>query len=494
MATVPTEVNGKLSNLRNLADNNLTIPTPHLGSPLFSNPTLRNFEPRIGFAWDPFGKGTTAIHAGFGMFDSLPLPYEFTGLVSRAAPFFEIGSVSAPTLAPGSFPGGAFSQLGPQNFEYSSIEPNPRRNYVMQWNLNVQQELIPNLTALLGYVGSRGVHQPFRADDANVVLPSLTSAGYLWPFPVGSQPNVNPVAGDIRYLNWGGDSFYDSLEVGMTKKMTHGLQIQGSFTWSKSIDDNSGVVAGDTFGNSIPSLHWFDLRLDRAVSDFNVGRTLVLSGTWLVPGRKSLSGPASLLVNGWEVGAIFKANDGVPFTATFGTDGDPQGLNSSDPWAFPNRLTSANCATLTNSRNPDHYIKTECFAVPTAPASFFTAATPMCSSDLRFGSAAVGDRSLLQCFNLRGNAGRNILRGPGLSNLDFSIYKNVPVKRISDAFNVQFRTEIFNILNRANFAIPIIPDNTDIFDSTGARNNAAGLLTSTTTTARQIQFALKMVW
>jgi hypothetical protein len=81
-----------------------------------------------------------------------------------------------------------------------------------------------------------------------------------------------------------------------------------------------------------------------------------------------------------------------------------------------------------------------------------------------------------------------------LSNLDFSIYKNVPVKRISEAFNVQFRTEIFNILNRANFAIPIIPDNTDIFDSTGARNNAAGLLTSTTTTARQIQFALKMVW
>jgi Carboxypeptidase regulatory-like domain/TonB-dependent Receptor Plug Domain/TonB dependent receptor len=494
MATVPTEVNGKLSNLYNLSDNNGTVPTPHLGSPLFSNPTLRNFEPRLGFAWDPFGKGTTAIHAGFGMFDSLPLPYEFTGLASRAAPFFEIGSVSAPTLTPGSFPGGAFSQLGPQNFEYSSIEQNPHRNYVMQWNLNVQQEIIPNLTALIGYVGSRGVHQPFRADDANIVLPTLTSAGYLWPFPVGSQPNVNPVAGDIRYLNWGGDSFYDSLEVGITKKMTHGLQVQGSFTWSKSIDDNSGVVAGDTFGNSIPSLHWFDLRLDRAVSDFNVGRTLVLSGTWLVPGRKSLSGPASLLVNGWELGAIFKANDGVPFTTTFGTDGDPQGLNSSDPWAFPNRLTTANCATLTNSRNPDHYIKTECFAVPTAPPSFFAGSTPVCSSDPRFVSAAVGDPTLFQCFNLRGNAGRNILRGPGLSNLDFSIYKNVPVKRISEAFNVQFRTEIFNILNRANFAIPIIPDNTDIFDSTGARNNAAGLLTSTTTTARQIQFALKMVW
>jgi hypothetical protein len=98
------------------------------------------------------------------------------------------------------------------------------------------------------------------------------------------------------------------------------------------------------------------------------------------------------------------------------------------------------------------------------------------------------------CFNLRGNAGRNIIPGPGLANLDFSIFKNNPIRRVSENFNVQFRAEIFNILNRTNFADPVVPNDTDIFDSTGALNSAAGLLKSTTTSSRQIQFALKLIW
>jgi hypothetical protein len=98
------------------------------------------------------------------------------------------------------------------------------------------------------------------------------------------------------------------------------------------------------------------------------------------------------------------------------------------------------------------------------------------------------------CFNLRGNSGRNILIGPGLANLDFSIFKNNYIKRISENFNAQFRAEFFNILNRTNFAVPVNPDNTDIFNSSGATTGVAGLLTSTTTTAREIQFALKVSW
>jgi hypothetical protein len=180
----------------------------------------------------------------------------------------------------------------------------------------------------------------------------------------------------------------------------------------------------------------------------------------------------------------------VPFTPTFGTDGDPQGLNSSDPWDFPNRLTGSGCGELVNPGNPNHYIKDgslagqpACFAVPTAPsAAFYTA-----NCDSTMGTFP-------QCFNLRGNAGRNILIGPGISNLDFSVFKNNRVKRISENFNVQFRAEFFNVLNRANFAVPVTPDNTDIFDSTGASTGVAGLLTSTTTDSRQIQFAIKVVW
>jgi hypothetical protein len=285
-------------------------------------------------------------------------------------------------------------------------------------------------------------------------------------------------------MRYEGNSFYHALLAGATKRMSHGLQFQTSFTWGKSIDTGSGSIAGDTFSNGLSSLPWYDLKSVRGLSDFDIRRTLVISGTWQVPQLvKSFTGPAAWLGSGWELGAVFKANDGVPFTATFGTDGDPQGLNSSDPWAFPNRLGGPDCQSLVNPGNPNNYIKTQCFAVPTAPnLAFYTA-----NCDSSFGTYP-------QCFNLRGNAGRNILIGPGLTNLDFAVFKNNRVRKISENFNVQFRAEFFNILNHANFAVPVTPDNTDIFDSSGAPTGAAGLLTSTTTTAREIQFGLKLVW
>lgn len=289
------------------------------------------------------------------------------------------------------------------------------------------------------------------------------------------------------------NSFYHALEVGILKKMSHGLQLQTSYTWGKSIDNSSATVNGDQFSNSIASLFWVNPKLTRAVSDFNIGRTLVINGMWQLPKINALTGPVSWLVNGWELGAIFKVSDGVPFTATFGTNGDPVGLNSSDPWNYPNRLTGPGCRSLVNPGNPNNYIKTQCFAIPSAPnMDFWTAnCDPQPFTDSDGNPVTV---PYPQCFNLRGNAGRNILTGPGTMNLDFSVFKNNPVKRISESFNVQFRAEIFNILNHANFAVPVTPDNTDIFDSTGAPTGITGLLTSTTTTAREIQFALKIIW
>jgi hypothetical protein len=478
MTTVPTEVHNKLSNLINLTDS-----TAHLGNPFFLNPTLRNFEPRVGFAWDPFRNGKTAVRGGFGFFDVLPLPAQTNFLVMLSQPFFLIGdTVKIPS---GSFFAGGFPLLTPITLQQSFFEHAPKRSYVMEWNLNVQRELAPNLTALVGYVGSRGVHQPFRVDDINTVIPTLTSAGYLFPSPVGSGNKVNPKFGDIRGMLFRGDSYYHALDVGIQKRMSHGLQAQASFTWGKSIDTSSSTVAGDQFSNSVSSWwNWWNPKVSRAVSDFDIGRTFVINAMWGLPSLKSVSGPVGWITSGWQLGAIYTASDGVPFTATFGTDGDPQGLNSSDPWAFPNRLTSPGCATLINPGNPKNYIKTQCFAVPTAPSPAFYNA----NCDPTLGTFP-------QCFNLRGNAGRNILTGPGLSNLDFSVFKSNPIKKISETFNVQFRAEIFNILNRANFLPPVSPDNTDIFDSTGAPTGVAGLLTSTGgNTAREIQFGLKLIW
>jgi len=539
MATVPTEIHGKLVNLKNITDPLPVCGTLQVGGtsvakscagtgPLFSNPTLRNFEPRIGFAWDPFRNGKMAVRGGAGLFDVLPLPYQYILLETQAIPFFNYTTLTVgdPTLpVPLTFPLVDPRDITGNKSRSTFLESRQKRNYVTQWNLNIQYQLTPSVAAMVAYVGSRGVHQPFRVDEANLVIPTKTSAGYLWPqvdvfgnlFVPGvcnaTDPNgpadppqcvgpkpINPAFGSVRGMFYQGRSYFNALELQLAKRMSHGFQVQGTFTWSKSIDTSSATLAGDAFGNSISSLNWFDMKLTRGLSDFNVGRTLVVNGTWDVPTAKSFSGPARWITDGWELGLILTVSDGVPFTPTWGSGNNPGPANtlSSDDFAYPNRLGGPGCSTLTNPGNPANYIKTQCFAIPTAPAGFDWAthcdpAPPSIPGPI--------DPASLQCFNLRGNSGRNIAIGPGITNLDFSVFKNNHIKRISENFNVQFRVEMFNILNHANFSPPetATDGNTDIFDATGASlapsvGGTAGALVRTTIPERQIQFAIKIIF
>jgi Carboxypeptidase regulatory-like domain/TonB-dependent Receptor Plug Domain/TonB dependent receptor len=472
MVTVPTEVENKISNLVTF-----TSPTPKLGSPYFNNPTLRNFEPRVGVAWDPSGSGKTSVRAAFGIFDVLPLIYEFSGAIGTSAPFTE--KVAAPGT-PGSFPTGIVATIfgsgapPPTTLRYGSIQVNPPRNYLMLWNLNIQRELTPSTTFMVGYVGNHGVHMLNRADDVNMVLPQATPQGLLWPFPAGSGTILNPVIGDIRGEYWTGTALYDALEVQLTKRMSHGFHVQGSYTWGKNIDTGSASVIGDPFTNSITSPLWFCGACRRGLSDFNIGQTLVVNYVWDLPNPESLGVVASHLLGGWQLGGIITAETGVPFTPLIG--GDPLGENSTDPFAYPSRVPGPGCGSPVNPGNPNNYVKLQCFSVPMATPAIAALCTPF--------SAVPGS-----CANLFGNAGRNSVIGPGLVTWDFSLVKNTHVK---ERFNLQFRAEFFNILNKANFGTPV--DNSTFFDSGGNPVGGAGALDTTSTTSRQIQLGLKVIF
>jgi hypothetical protein len=451
-ASVPTDVQGHLSALRHVQDG-----LPHLGDPYFANPTRRNFEPRFGFGWSP-GHGRTVVRGGFGIFDVLPLSYEFEVLSLFAAPFVQIGTPT--NLPPGSFPYGAVaiaeSAGGPRRNVY--IQPEPRRNYVMQWNTGIEESITKSTALRVAYVGSRGVHQPFRADDINIVMPSaLTSAGYIWPVAPSATPKLNPAVGRLDGLIWVGDSYYDGLQLQLQTTLPANLQVQGSYTWGKSIDTGSATIVGDQFSNSVNSLPWFDTRLNRGVSDFNVAQNVSLHFNWPLPtpALNSFKG----LMSGWQVGGTFRATSGAPFTVLLG--GDPLGLRSTDSTDVPDRVLSPGCANPFNNPRSSSYLNLDCFRFPVLS-------------------------------NRRGNLARNSLTGPGLQTLDLSLRKDNFVKRVADRFNVQFQIEAFNVLNRANFAPPL--DHKTLFNQDGTRVPGAGLIDSTQTPPRQIQLGLKLIW
>ena len=510
MTTVPSETHGHLASLQNLTD-----PAVIVRSPLFANPTLRNFEPRIGFAWDPFGNAKTAVRGGFGMFDVLALPANLRHTVDGTVPFYASvnGSVPAGSFGPfASTPNPAYTTLSASGTAQRAafIDQHPKRNYVMQWNLNIQRSITSNTTAMIAYVGSRSVHNLMQTDDSSIALPmAKTPEGYLWPCPssgfdpqctAGGQlqqqpggpvtlvlnPTLNPAFGRVPATFWNSDGIYHALEVQVQKRMSHGLSGGVSYTWGRTIDSASGSTDGDQFKNGLSSQFFFDPRLRRGPSDFNQTHNLVINSTWEIPSPKSFPGVLGWAASGWEFGGIFTASTGVPFTMTIAPD--PLGMNSTDAFNFPDIVPGC---------NPVHgglnYVNLNCFTLPQATPDIAAQCQPF-----GFVSAALPPPSVPNpgipgtCANLLGNGRRNSIVGPGLVNLDMSLFKNNYVKRISELFNVQFRMEVFNILNHTNFNPPT--SNSQVFDGSGNPVGSAGLLDTTATTSRQVQFAVKVIW
>lgn len=480
MSTVPSDTQGRLSVLT--SPFNQSLATAHIGNGIFQNPTTRNFEPRVGLAWDPFGSGKTSVRAGFGFYDVLPLPYFLGQISTAAAPFAESGFAN--NLVPGDFPGPAYQKAVASPFRMPYVQQHPGRPYVMQWDLNVQRELMPDLSTMVAYVGSRGVHMPFRSDDINTTQPISTSAGYLWPMP-GTAQVISPNVGQMDALAFRNDTYYNALEAQVTKRMSHGLQMEGSWTWSRAIDGGDGSIASDSFVNALPGWYYFLQRYRRGPSDFNITHNLTINFVWQIPTPSSLSGPASWIARGWQVASIATLRTGMVFTPVIG--GDPLGELNYAPTDIPSIVRGApGCGSLVNSggvAGQESYLNLNCFALPQATSAIASQCVPFTGDS---GTPA-NPQYPGTCANLLGNAGRNYVYGPGMVDLDFSLIKNT---KIGERMNVEFRAEFFNVLNHSNFLSPI--DNSTIFDSAGSPVGGAGFIDKTSTANREIQFGLKL--
>lgn len=447
--TIPTEVNGKVALLPDLFS-----PTVRVGGPVHdTNPTKRNFSPRIGIVWDPFKDGKTSIRSSFGMFDSLPLLWIYDTPLTRSTPFFVQGvSTSVPV---GSFPNAAYSLIRTGPLRTAYVDVKPRRAYSMKWNMSIQRS-IRNLLVDVGYTASRGLYLPLVERNMNTVQPIPTANG--WFFDPNSTV-LNPNFASINTTNtWNSDSIYHGFQTSVKGNLRGGLQLVGSYAWSKSQDTASST--GSTAANSgyvgasaavtplIPALNW-------GLSEFDLRHNLTFSAVWEVPVGKEWKGAAKKVLSGWQLGSIYRANTGNPFSVALAADraGSRTDTTGAALGQRPNLVLSPECKTLTNPGNPNSYIKTQCF---TFPAQYYL-----------------------------GNVGRNTLTKPALSNLDFSVFKNF---KLAERLNGQFRAELFNSLNHANFAAPA----NVVFDRQGRIPGNAGVITSTATDARRIQFGMKL--
>jgi len=469
-------------------------------SPIASNPTTKNFQPRLGFALDPFGDGKTAIHGAFGMFDVLPLPYEFGLNTAATAPFQIVGADPAATLGTGV--ADANINFNQQQIRNRYIQQNPKRAAVYNWSANVQRDLGQGFAATVAYVGSRSTHLSVAADDINLVpANNVPEVGIVFPATGGVRvdPNWGGGAG-IRPVIFDGASSYQALQAQLRKSMTHNVQGQLSYTWSHCNDLSSAPVTGDTFLNSIavPLLTQKSYRVGPC--DFDLRQVATGNLIWNIPVPTLQNAFANGLVNGWQLGGILTAETGAPFSVTVGGGNDPLGTGFNGDF-------SMDLADVLPGCNPTggkgvNYINTNCFTPPTAPASLAlaSAANPYgCApnSFLKYpGSAPKAPAGRQFCSNVVGNSGRNHFYGPRLTTLDMSIFKNTKIPAISDSMNVQFRAEFFNILNHTNFLSPGFLNtggqNNSVYDADGSALPTA--LNQTSTSSRQIQLGVKLIF
>jgi outer membrane receptor protein involved in Fe transport len=443
--TVPTEVNGKLSNLHEVSDRRITV-----GDPWHRNPSLKSFAPRLGVAWDPLGDGKTAIRAGFGIFYDQVLEKYYIISGSLNPPFTTRTTITRVQQFPNVTAG--IDLTAPVPAQMSTVDFNLQTPYIMQYNLSIERSLPGNFSLTLAYVGSRGNHQ-FRLGDANLAPETIINGVKTYQPALGRR---NSSFSGIFHRVTDGQSFYNSAQISLVKRYTAGLRMQFSYTFSRSIDDASGMNTQDFVNNPGYVLDIYDRTIDRGLSAFHIKHNLTFNWTYDLPFGREARGLAGALLKGWQLNNISTIRSGVPFTVRLGFNRSGN-LNTTAFAAHerPNLARGRGDDLILGG--PDLYFDTSAFQLP-AP-------------------------------NTRGNLGRNTLIGPGMVNFDASIGKSFT---LSEKRWLQFRAEVFNLANHPNFAVP--SGLVVLTNAQGAISPTAGRISSTVTTSRQIQLGLKFTF
>jgi len=460
-------------------------PAVQVGPFLAGNPSLKQLSPRLSLTWSPFGSNQTVIRGGFGIYYDQLLAYVVDSLKS-SVPFHQVAvrtNFDASPYFPKAVP--AVTALNPIPFQAQVADYRDLTNpMVLRYNFALQQQLPGGVRFQVSYVGGRGNHL-FRSYEANLFpMPIQKADGSLFfpddcvetpqhvPSPLcrADAGSINPAfQGGITVLGSDAQSFYNALQVSSSKSFGQGSSVQANYTFSKSVDDASGI--GPSAGTPLSGATSYGLvrTLDRGLSDFNIRHRLAINYIYTFPAGNGTrwwnSGLTGALLRGWRLGGIFSIRSGLPFTPVVNL-------------VTPGYLFSPTRANLLpgGSNNPVKGASAGCGAIP--------AGRKLGMPDLYFDPCVLEAPSP----GTLGNLGRNTMISPAILSLDLSLQKEF---RLPTDKHLQFRAEIFNLPNRPNFN-RVTTGSLNVFTGYPPRlNSTVGIIQSTATTSRQIQFALR---